>query len=361
MTQEISKRIYVCHTFYHVYISFLKELALPLEERGNADIVLSRLSTDFKNAGERIVSTGIFQNAYDYDEKRETFFPELNYWRKNRGNIVANSLARIIFTKKYSKLQEPFIPVDFKKYKDIYVYCDNDPIGWYLSGHRIYYHAVEDGLNYLKPFVPAVYDNRGAFKFKVFLSDKLNLLFIRDGFNKYCLDMEVNDISVIEYPCKKYKEVPRQALFDRLTKEDKEILLKAFVDNLDALKATIASMDKDKESILVLTEPLTTDLNQRAKIFRDIIDEYSKYGTCFLKPHPRDELDYPTVFSDVPQFASIVPMEMLNFFDNLHFNKVVGVFTQLDSISFADEKITLGKDFMDKYEDPEKHRWYEKK
>lgn len=355
-----AKRIYVCHTFYHVYISFLKELALPIEERGNADLVLSRLSTDFKNAGERFVNTGIFQNAFDYDEKRETFFPELMKWKKDRGNIVFNSLSRIIFTKKYSKLQEPFIPVDFKQYDDIYVYCDNDPIGWYLSGHRIYYHAVEDGLNCLRVFVPAYYDNRGAFKFKAFLSDKLNLLFIRDGFNKYCLDMEVNDVSLINFPCKKYKEVPRQPLLDRLNADDKEILLKAFIENLDELKETIESMDKSKESILILTEPLTPDLSVRAQIFRDIIKEYSKYGTCFLKPHPRDELDYPTVFNDVPQFAGIVPMEMLNFFNDLHFNKVISVFTQLDSISFADEKIILGRDFMDKYEDPEKHRWFEK-
>ena len=54
-------------------------------------------------------------------------------------------------------------------------------------------------------------------------------------------------------------------------------------------------------------------------------------------------------------------MEMLNFFDDLHFNKVVSVFTPLDSIKFADEKIILGSDFMDKYEDPEKHRFFEEK
>ena len=27
-------RIYVCHTFYHVYVACLKELNLPKEERG---------------------------------------------------------------------------------------------------------------------------------------------------------------------------------------------------------------------------------------------------------------------------------------------------------------------------------------
>ena len=27
------ERIYVCHTYYHVYVTFLKELALPREKR----------------------------------------------------------------------------------------------------------------------------------------------------------------------------------------------------------------------------------------------------------------------------------------------------------------------------------------
>lgn len=36
--------------------------------------------------------------------------------------------------------------VDFKKYQDIYVFCDSDPIGYYLNYKKIHYHAVEDGL-----------------------------------------------------------------------------------------------------------------------------------------------------------------------------------------------------------------------
>ena len=42
------ERIYVCHTYYHVYVTFLKELALPREKRGQATLVLSRMSNDFE-------------------------------------------------------------------------------------------------------------------------------------------------------------------------------------------------------------------------------------------------------------------------------------------------------------------------
>ena len=41
------ERIYVCHTFYHVYVSILKEFALSPENPGGATMVLSKMSTDF--------------------------------------------------------------------------------------------------------------------------------------------------------------------------------------------------------------------------------------------------------------------------------------------------------------------------
>ena len=69
-------------------------------------------------------------------------------------------------------------------YKDIYVYCDSDPIGYYLNQNHIRYHAVEDGLNCLKNFDAARYDNRGHFKIKAFLSMYLNLIFVTERLRK---------------------------------------------------------------------------------------------------------------------------------------------------------------------------------
>ena len=45
------KRAYVCHTFYHVFITILKELNLPEDKRGEADILLSKMSNDFGDIG----------------------------------------------------------------------------------------------------------------------------------------------------------------------------------------------------------------------------------------------------------------------------------------------------------------------
>jgi len=356
-------RIYVCHTYYHAYVAFLKELNLRHTEKGGklsdgtgcASLVLSRMSNDFESFGERVKKTGLFEEVLEFDEKREDYFPELAALRKEGGNIIFNLWKRIRFTRRYAKLEEPFIPVNFKEYREIYIFCDSDPIGYYLNQNRIYYHAMEDGLNCLVNFDAARYDNRGHFGLKAFMSKKLNLIFVQNGYGKYCLDMEVNNISAIAFPCPYYKEAPRQILVDALTKEDKEIILRAFVRDREELLRKIEEVTaENRKKILILTDPVCT-LGVRERIFLDIVEEYGKEGQIFIKPHPRDEVDYKKLFPDYPMFDAAMPMEMLNFFPNLHFDIAVTIFTDLKGIWFADRLIRLGDEFMDKYEDPERH------
>lgn len=347
---EIS-RVYVCHTYYHVYVSFLKELNLPNEERGKADIILSTMTTAFETIKSRIEKSGIFHKVIMFDEKRDTFFPQLAPYMNMTGNQLKIMLGRIKYTKLFGKLQEPYIPVDFKEYKDIYVYCDSDPIGYYLNYRKIYYHAVEDGLNTLKHCDAARYRNQRFFKLKVWLSS-MNLIFIQNGYGKYCVDMEVNDISCLKYTHKKYVEVPRQKLVDHLSEEQKQLLLKVFIEDFDQLQRLVTQ----GEVLLVLTEPLC-DMDTRERIFKDIVAQYESEGTIVFKPHPNDFLDYKSIFPENIVIERRAPMELMNFIPGLMFKKVVAVFTELSGLSFAKEKVRLGPDFMDKYEDPAVHRY----
>ena len=348
-------RIYVCHTYYHVYVTFLKELNFSREKRGRATLLLSKMSTDFEQLKDRVESTGLFEQVLEYDEKREDFFPELSAFRQDKGNILFNLLARIHFTKRLARLNEPYVPVDFKEYRDIYIFCDSDPVGYYLNWKHIPYHALEDGLNSLVYIDSARYSNRGHFGLKAFLSKKLNLIFIQNGYGKYCLDMEVNDIASISHPCPYYIEQNRLQLVNGLDEEGKDLIMQAFIRDKAKLEQQIHESSKERDKILILTDPLCT-LDVREKIFRDIIAMYEPEGTIFLKPHPRDVLDYRTLFSQYPQFDAAVPMEVLGFFPGVRFKKVVGVLTEMKGISFADQVVRLGPDFMDAYEDPLIHR-----
>ena len=356
----MKERVYVCHTFYHVYVACLKELKLRREKQsGCADLILSKMSNDFGTLRERASLCGLFDEVLEFDEKDFTFFPELVKLKKDTGFLPGNLWNRIRFCRRYGQLEEPFIPVDFHGYRDIFVFCDSDPIGYYLSYRKIPYHAVEDGLDCIRYRDTARDDNRGHFGLKAALA-RLGLIFIQNGYGKYCLDMEVNDIGVLDHPIAKMKEDPREKLVQALDAGDRELLTHLFIENREKLEASLKKAAESGVPVtLILTEPLCADLSVREKLFRDMIREYGmiegKESVIVLKPHPRDILNYERLFPEHVVLDGHFPMEILNFI-GAQFDRVVTVFTVPSSIHCAKEKVYLGRDYMDRYEAPEAHR-----
>ncbi len=353
------QRIYVCHTYYHVYVTCLKELALPKDRQGKATLVLSTMSNDFRDLPKRAQQCPLFEQVLLFEEKQDSFFPELKALKTDTGNLVRNMWNRMRFLRRFGTLQEPYVPVDFRDYEDIYVYCDSDPIGYYLSSHHIRYHALEDGLDCLKYYDTARYDNRGHFKLKAAMA-RLGLIFIQNGYGKYCIDMEVNDLSALQFPGPKYIEQSREKLAAGLNGEDRKLLTDLFIENKAALLQLLdEAKEKNLPTVLVLSEPLC-DLETRKRLFADLIRENGTVnGTkaqIIIKPHPRDVLDYRVHFPEHLVLDPYFPMEILNYVEGIHFDKVVTVYTVPSSIHCADEKVYLGDDFMDRYEAPEIHR-----
>ena len=367
----MSKRIYVCHTFYHVYVSCLKELHLlhraDLSREkaaegsgalGRAHLMLSKMSNDFSGMLPRAKECPLFEEVFEFDEKRDSFFPELAPLKENTGSILKNMRNRIRFCKRFPELLEPYIPVDFRSYDDIYVFCDIDPVGYYLNGKKIPYHAVEDGLDTLVYANDAVYDNKSFFGLKTWMAAR-GWIHIQSGYSKYCLDMEVNDLSKIKRTNKKMKELQRALLTAELTQTDKKLLLDLFVADIGKLRAQLAD-ETDRDRVLVLSEPLCEDREIRKKLHLDIIEAWRHTdkgeAAVYFKQHPRDDVDYTRILpDDVILLDKSFPMEMLYLIEGLHFARVVTVYTVLNAFEIADEKIMLGDAFMDKYEDPSKH------
>ena len=383
--QKPRQRIYVCHTMYHVYVSLLKEMAIArdaqksvdcqegsgrtaraacesgdgqaagtagITDSGKADLALSRMFMDFGNLGERISAEGIFDLVLVLDERRDSDFPDLMKYKKNHHNIVRHMINRMIYTKKYGKLQEKYIDIDFTQYEDIYVYCDSDPIGYYLSRKRIYYHAVEDGLDCLQNFDAAHVDNAGHFKLKACLAAH-NLIFIQNGYGKYCLDFEMNDLSVVPYRFEKYKEVPRKPMERALTEKQKESMLRMFLPDAKEITEQLSGCG---DCALFLTEAFPPDEKVRIAVCGQILKEHCAGMRVVIKPHPRDDIDYAAYYPQCVVIRGKFPIEVLNLIDGIHFAKAVSIITSaLDAITFADEKYNIGPQIWDAYEPKECH------
>jgi hypothetical protein len=366
MKKEKTKgRIYVCHTYYHVYVSILKEMKIQ-REMGDiifdkADIVLSKMSTDFENLGDRLEKSEIFNKVIILDEKHERCFPELAKYRANYHNKIKHMVNRIIFTKRLAKCEIPYMdPVGFEDYKDIYVYCDSDPVGYYLNYRHIYYHAVEDGLDTLKNVDDAYVANYGNFKLKAWFS-RHNLIFIMNGWGKYCLDMEINDLNMVNTYCPNFVEIPRKPMEDALTSEQRQTMVRIFIEDCDLLMEQFNQIGKNEDIVCILTEPHPTDEEVRKQVCLDIIERYCGGYKVFIKPHPRDLIDYEKLCPDAVVLRGRFPIEVLNFLEGIHIKKAISIVTTaMDGMDFVDEKINLGASFWDEYEDVEKHAYNKK-
>lgn len=378
-------RVYICHTYYHAYMAAVRELAgwnggsaeaassalhtasaetgaevhrEVSSEKSNADthadIILSTMSNDFENLKSRLEASGVFRSVYMFDEKEDVTSDRVMSHHTDRGNLILNMIHRIIYTRELGRLQEPYVPVDLSTYGDVYVFCDSDPIGYYLNYKKIPYHAIEDGLNSGRLDDQAHLSNPSAFGFKSMLA-KTGLIFIECGYSRYCIDYEVNDISANHSVPPNVVELPHSRLIDRLSQHDHEILARIFIADFDELESFIDHTGQDKPMAMILTEPLCA-LDVRRRMFSDIIDMYKSTHQVIIKPHPRDLLDYSGEFPDVYVIKGRFPMEVLNDVPGLRIEKLISVITQVDDIDFADEIVYLGLDFMDKYEAPDVHR-----
>lgn len=349
------KRIYICHTFYHVYVSILKECHLQHVQKDaycRADIILSTVYLDLTLIRDRLQKTEFFDHIYIYHEKPFEAFPHLMKYKEDHG-ILRNMVQRMIFCKKFSKTQEDLIPVDLKPYDgNIWVYCDSDPIGYYLNGHHIHYHAVEDGLDCLRYADGARYDNQGAFGLKQWMASH-NLIFMQDGHSKYCIDMEVNNLAVLDIQAHKYVkyvEVCRQSLVDELTRADKDVILNCFIGNIERIRDVMKDTSGRKR-VLILTEHLCTE-EQRYRMFRDLMDEYCVGCTVMIKPHPKDDLDYAARFADAIVMDRHFPMEIMEYIEGIHFDTVYAILTNLRDSHFADQMVNLGTEYLNRYAEP---------
>ena len=357
MIKENSRnRVYICHTFYHAYIATVKELLLRTDdpaEKGQADLILSTMSNDFRTLPSRMADAQVFNKIFMFDEKLPQTSAEVEACHRDRGNLILNLLQRIRYTRLLGELQAPHIPTDLAAYRDVYVFCDSDPIGYYLNLKKIRYHALEDGLNSGKLDNQARLSNKGSFAIKALLA-KTGLIFMECGYSRYCIDYEVNDIGVNYKPPKNMIENRCDRMYKRLTKDDHRLLVQVFLEDKEEL-AALSSLPADRPKVMILTEPLC-ELPVRKRLFGDVIDQYGQEGTVIIKPHPRDELDYEKEFPGVIVIRSRFPMEVMNDIEGFSVDKLISVITQVDNVNFAEHIIYLGLDFLDRYEDPAIHR-----
>lgn len=339
-------RIYVCHTYYNVYVSILKEFNYQKVDGAKGSISLSLMSTDFKDLKKRLLLSGIFKDVFELNEVHPSNFKVNfkygNIWGKyNPIRVFANWILQWRYI---AKQTAEFINIDFSNFQEIFVYCDSDPIGMFLNYKKIAYTAVEDGLESIRL---AKIEKESKFVILKVMLSKLGLMFMKDGHSKFAKAVEVNSEHDLYSFGRKIVGVSRQELLNRLTNFEKEKIYKVFFED-----GSIRKFNNENRNAMLLAGQLCST-QKSFDIYRDIIKEYCNGYNVYIKPHPIDSGDYQKEFPKCIVLERFFPIEIFNIKCELNIDRLISVTSVLDQHTFANEKIRLGIDFLDKYEDPE--------
>ena len=244
-------------------------------------------------------------------------------------NIVKDiiHIDESIFAFCKSMPQRRELKIRLKNFDKVNIFIDHFTIGAYLDKYKIPYNTIEDGYNFFmyeyRDFREKLFTKEATIQdYKEFIKHILFCKKNKPGFGKYCQSIEVNDISVVpkDERYHKFKEVPRKELFENISEERKQLILRVFgVEELSEVQ--------DK-SILILTQPLSMDglLNSDDKqygFYKRICDKYlSKGYELYLKPHPRDSITYRNI-NGIKLIAQNVPMELIEMVSDVKFERII--------------------------------------
>ncbi|BDD43003.1 glycosyltransferase family 52 [Streptococcus ruminantium] len=290
------KKIYICHTVYHLFISLCKS-----------------------NQQDTIILVDTIPNV-DF--------------LKNQISLIMRLKVCVI-----SKTETEY-PIFECESQAIYIYNDDSKIGQYLRDNGYNHHLIEEAYNYFSYNIPIKRKSLKWWIKKTLFPNRVEF-----GYSKFVKSIEVNDLKQVicnDYRRDKFFEVSRKTLVNNTSLvRRKEI-------------ASVFQINKIEENgipkILVLTQPLFGDgtggsliksEEEQLEFYGDIVKKYSKEYLVYFKVHPRDEIDYAS-FTNVLFLDKYVPMELYEFIGNYYFE--IGIThssTALESLSCVREKIFL--------------------
>ena len=287
------RNVYICHTNYHLLLSLIK---LNIEDTNDIVVFDDIINVD------RII------------ENVEEYCPQIQIYIKK--NSMYSKFKKVSFKTKKVRRRLLKEIIYFKKFNNIYIFNDFTRVGVFLHQYKIPYDLLEDGYNYYS------FIKKEPVNIKIILNYILKDIPFPRGNSKYCQSIEVNDISVVPKDKRyhKFKEVPRKDLFNNISEERKQLILRVFdVEELSEVT---------EKSVLILTQPLSIDglMNSDDKqygFYKKICDKYLSEGyEVYLKPHPRDTITYEKM-NGAKLIAQTVPMELIEMVSHVKFEQLI--------------------------------------
>jgi hypothetical protein len=364
---DIGIKLYYVISYYQTFIAIMKAM---LDKESIADIIISDAIPDYDQLVLKLRKNAIFRRVVSLTEKefvltrREKF--KLSYHKKNK--LFRFFMGKLMWLRSQSDIihnAESRIDLKLSEYEDIFVFGEGRSFAPFLYAKRVPFILVEDALDYyqMRNNDDLIGRNRMVYPRKYYwynsLLDFIGLYYYMGGYSNKIKAIEVNDdrnLIFIKRAKRKIVAVPRERLYDDLTENQKKIIYNTFIgEGVDPIKF----VNQTNNAYIIFTNPLffdktVTSENQAIAIYRLFIEEFCKEAdVIYLKPHPRDSVNY-SILKDENKHDFVIlsknmPSEIIRFNSEIHFKKALAISsTAVDQAHFADQRINVGMYWLDR-------------
>ena len=166
------------------------------------------------------------------------------------------------------------------------------------------------------------------------------------GYSPSCTTVEVNDTQDIEIPAAKVHERGRAEMMNNLSPEDKKRILKVFCPE---------EIKVDGAAVLLLTDPFAVtgrlpDHESQKRLYQELVEKYVGNEKLMIKAHPRDDLDYKSIFPEAVVIEKNMPMEVMNFDESICFDTAITVTSSaINGLKYVKNRIYLGQEYLNEF------------
>lgn len=352
---SIESNLYYCISYYQVYIAIIKSL---LTKKNDNVLILSDAIPDVCNLQNKIDKNNIFSKTYILYEKDFVTSCRSNFRREynKHSKFIKFFIGKFLWIKSQIKIinfAKKSLNIDLSNFDNIYVFGEGRSFAPYLHNTGRKFILVEDAINYFqhRKSDDLIEINRmkkpRKFYFVNKILDYIGIYYYMGGYSSSIKMIEVNDKNNLVFSrcaAKKIIELNRNDLVNKLTLDEKNLIFKTFMDAYDF---NICSTS----SCIVFTNPLVFDKlleneHQAQMIYTNLIRKYCTQDNIYIKPHPRDIVDYSKIKIEGKNIILInpfIPSEVFSLNRKFRFDKALAFSsTAIDQASFADERINLG-------------------
>ena len=255
--------------------------------------------------------------------------------------IKHSSKLKVIF-KTFINNHKLIRQLNDKKVKEIFIQDHIKESQFILNNVKKKIYLLEDGTSNYNEKLLAEQLKVKRNKIKEPILIKLKIWIYRKFINKlnsyyseYGTSQKINKIyltGILPIPDiikEKVEIIDIEKLWEELEEKKKKEILNIFNVNLEGLEL----LRKEKEKILLITQPLSEDgiIKEKEKIelYKEILLE-REIKKVFIKPHPREKTNYIEVFKNIGIEVKVLPNEFpaeIFMLLDMNFKKVITIFS----------------------------------